>query len=879
MKLKYYLNGLLAALLLATASCSTDELVKTDGEQPVIDADGTRTLKLRFDGLSIGTDKPDTKAGSTIATDEENLVDDLVLILVSGNDPITAQTETWHYSKENFDVPDGVNKLLLTQEGKFLNGVVKTKLTGNIGGNIYVNGLSMSTTDAPVKVEDQIDELIQAKSPNAPTLNYILSQKNADGLYRYVKTDLVAQPIATPLPMFNIEIGIPENYTSTVIPLHRLVARFDLQNKIDNIRVLRIIPRNAVDISNVDDRNDIRIDRMAPVTVYAGTDYDSEEALASQKATSLFYTLASYLNNGQQPMTFDVETVLKDAAGNWASKTYNLQLTRDGRQIDIDANTRYTILLTEATDQTLTGSILIADWNEGGPIDGEMGNTGAVPEFAFPTQANEMPTIRVGTSNQHILAVDPKKANSSIKLSIPNYKTAIETGAANVDNVLTNLSFDIVPLDGNASNVWIKADGTTPFALDENALVCTFVAKSTGAPDSYTGEYPSLMIRVKNKVNPAQYMAVKVVSWMMTESGGLQDRYGNAGTESHPYEIHTTDDLLAMMGTPSYAFKDKFINLESDIDLSEYVFEKGVTAPKVGLAVSNSGLNTCTFNGNHHTIRNFTLKRDINASNIDGTVHAIGFFSCQSSLSTIYNLSITGSITVNAANGSYDYQIGGITSNPLGDTYTNCHNHIDITVNDEAPAAHTNSATGGIASASAPTLIVGCSNTGTIRSNSPYVGGIVGMLFEVGSGDNPIVAGCINNGKIIPGNSSLAGGLAGAVTNKNSIYISNCFNSSVINGGKGGAFGAILTPGNSPAPLAPSETPVVNIINCFYNTTGSSYENAWGTAIESDAMKTRNFVNQLNDFSKLLKVPGFQMLSPLLNNCFQYKMDSYPVLK
>ena len=109
MKLKYYLNGLLAALLLATASCSTDELVKTDGEQPVIDADGTRTLKLRFDGLSIGTDKPDTKAGSTIATDEENLVDDLVLILVSGNDPATAQTETWHYSKENFDVPDGAN--------------------------------------------------------------------------------------------------------------------------------------------------------------------------------------------------------------------------------------------------------------------------------------------------------------------------------------------------------------------------------------------------------------------------------------------------------------------------------------------------------------------------------------------------------------------------------------------------------------------------------------------------------------------------------------------------------------------------------------------------------------------------------------------------
>ena len=873
MKLKYYLNGLLAALLLATASCSTDELVKTDGEQPVIDADGTRTLKLRFDGLSIGTDKPDTKAGSTIATDEENLVDDLVLILVSGNDPITAQTETWHYSKENFDVPDGVNKLLLTQEGKFLNGVVKTKLTGNIGGNIYVNGLSMSTTDAPVKVEDQIDELIQAKSPNAPTLNYILSQKNADGLYRYVKTDLATQPIATPLPMLNIGVGFPVNSTSTVIPLYRLVARFDLQNKIDNMRVLRIIPRNAVDISNIN-RNDIRIDRMAPVTVYAGIDYDSEEALASQKATSLFYTLASYLNNGQQPMTFDVETVLKDAAGNWVNKIYNLQLTRDGRQIEVDSNTRYTILLTEATDQTLTGSILISAWSEGGPIDGEMGNTGAAPEFAFPTQATDMPTIQVGTSNQHILAVDPKMANSSIKLSIPNYKTAIETGATNVNNVLNNLAFDIVPLDGNASNVWIKADGTTPFALDENALVCTFVAKSTGAPDSYAGEYPSLMIRVKNKVNPAQYMAVKVVSWMMTESGGLQDRYGNAGTESHPYEIHTTDDLLAMMGTPSYAFKDKFINLESDIDLSEYVFEKGVTAPKVGLAVSNSGLNTCTFNGNHHTIRNFTLKK-----NLDASEYYAGFF-VETKNCIISNLSITGNITTNVLEDSQGYFIGGIFSDSYNGIYINCHNHINITLNDTKPTQRSGGTyLGGVGGNLASSILIGCSNTGIIRSDSEFTGGIAGVLSTQGSNKNPLIVGCSNSGEIIPGSSSFSGGLVGVVLNNNKIYISNCFNSSVINGGKGGAFGTIANSGPSLDHLRPDDTPAVNIINCFYNTTGSSYENAWGTAIESDAMKTGNFVNQLNDFSEFTNILDFNKYYPLLNNCFRYKTDSYPVLK
>lgn len=873
MKLKYYLNGLLAALLLATASCSTDELVKTDGEQPEINADGTRTLKLRFEGFSIGTDKPETKAGNAIATDEENRVDDLLLLLATGDDPATAQMETWHYSKENLDVPDGVNKLLLTQDGKYLNGVIKTKLTGRIGAFILTNGLSISNTETPVKLEDQATEFhrIQTTPGTDPLL--ILSRKNADGLYRYQRLDLAAQPITTPLPMYKFRIDIPDNSTTIAIPLLRSVARFDLQNKIDNLRILRITPRNAVNTASMSGENPVRIDRMAPVTVYPGTTYDSEEAIDSQKVTSLFYTQGSPLNatTGQQPMTFEVEAILRDAAGNWVNKTYNLQLTRDGQQITIAPNTRYTIILSEATEQTLTGSILISDWNTGGQIDGEIGNTGAVPEFAFPEQAANMPTTLVGTSNQHIVVVDPKTTNGTIKLSIPNYKTEIAPGASEstIEEVMKHLDIDFISLDGESLNEWIEYNSPSPFALEGNALICTFEVREFGPSDN--PKYPGMMIRVKNKINPAQYMAVKVISWIISDRVGFKDRYGNAGTENDPYEIHTTDDLLAMMGSPSSAFHNKFISLESDIDLSEYVFATGIQAPLVGMSAPDYGLDHCTFNGNNHTIRNFTLKQDINSS-----ANNVGFFSCETTASTISDLSITGSITVNAASGNYTYQVGGITSNPSNDTYINCHSHIDITVNDAVPAEHENSVTGGITSGSNPVLIARCSNTGTIRSNSTYVGGITGILYELSSGDNPIVAGCFNSGTIIPGNTSLAGGIVGVVSSKNNIYISNCFNSSVINGGKGGAFGGfrlgsdLLTPGNIPA---------ANIINCFYNTTGSTYENTWGTAVESDAMKTKDFANRLNDFSELLAVPGFDTYSPILNNCFQYKADSYPVLK
>ena len=884
MKLKYYLNGLLAALLLATTSCSTDELVKKDGEQPEINADGTRTLKLRFDGLSIGADNPGTKAGSAIATDEENLVDDLLMLLISNT---TGEQEIWHYSKDNLDEPDGVDKLLLEQDGKVLNGVIKTKLTGELEAAILTNGLTLSPTEAPVKLEDW--PLV----PTADIINYnkyILTTKNADGIYRTRRTDLATQPITTPLPMCNIRVEIPENSTSAVIPLERLVARFDLQNRIDNLRILRIIPRNAVDIAsnNPDDVPDTRIDKMAPVSVYTDVDYDSDAAIASQKAAPLFYTNASALNatNGIQPMTFDVDAVYKDATGNWINKTYNLQLTRDGRQMKINSNTRYTIVLTDATDQTLTGSILISDWNTGDQIDGGMGNTGAVPTIEFiPGDADSAGKL-LGTSNQAVVVVDPQTADGTIrkvKIMIPNYKTDFDSSITPGDasGIPSHLSVDIIPLDGVEDNIWLKDPEIQAAGDDSGVAIFGFEFKSRTA-DSYTGEYPSLMIRIKNKANPTQYASIKLVSWNMSD--GTADRYGNTGTESDPYEIRTPDDMLAMMGAPSYAFIDKYISLENDIDLSEYVFEKGVLAPAsyIDPTSYDAGISNCTFNGNNHTIRNFMLKQDISATGIDASnpVHAIGFFSCKTATSTISDLSITGSITVNAASGNYDYQVGGITSNPIGgDSYINCHSHIDITVNDAAPADHANSVTGGITSVSNPTLIGGCSNTGTIRSNSPYVGGIIGILYEVSDSDDPIVAGCFNSGTIIPGSSSQAGGIAGVVTNKNNIYISNCFNSSVINGGKGGVFGGFVTTGSGSVPIAPGETPAANIYRCFYNTTGSAYENTWGTAIESDAMKTRDFVNKLNDFSELLAIPGFDVLSPILNNCFQYKADSYPVLK
>lgn len=341
MKIKHILNGLLAALLLATASCSTDEQVKNEGDGSEVNADGTRTIKFKLEGLTLASEKNGTKAGSsTIATDEENVVDDLRLALFtnpsSSSFDKTTDQEIWYYSKDNLDAPDGVNKLLLTQDGKNLTGVIKTKLTGNISAYLLTNGVTFRKANGSAltlpEFPDQIYDLIKVGSNDG-----IIVRKETSGAYGATLLDFANTQITTPLPMSTTSVINTGISSSLSFKLERAVARFDLQNRIEKLRILSITPKNApIAIS----RRSGRIDQMKPVPVYTGTDYAGDEALAAQTAVPLFYTLPSQLDDARmQPMTFDVKAMLRAADGTWTEKIYNLQLTREGKQLAILQNT------------------------------------------------------------------------------------------------------------------------------------------------------------------------------------------------------------------------------------------------------------------------------------------------------------------------------------------------------------------------------------------------------------------------------------------------------------------------------------------------------------------------------------------------------------
>ena len=292
MKLKQFLHGALATLLVvAAASCSTDELTKK-GPDPEggTNADGTRTLKFRMEGLTIAPGKTKAPDAGAIATDEENLVDDLILVLSVGNFA-DGQMEIWHYSKDNLDEPDGINKLLLAQNGKYLDGVVKTKLetageTLHIA--VYTNGLTFTSADnKPYSLPD-FAAMVEDRTTLPTGMGTTL--KNENGTYGTELIDPAVKLFTPPLPMMGGTDITDAGATTFALPLERLVARFDLQNQVENVRFLSITPLNVPANMQAMGLNDIEfIDKTPPVTVYNGTDYESPEAIASQKAASLFY--------------------------------------------------------------------------------------------------------------------------------------------------------------------------------------------------------------------------------------------------------------------------------------------------------------------------------------------------------------------------------------------------------------------------------------------------------------------------------------------------------------------------------------------------------------------------------------------------------------
>lgn len=837
MKLKQFLHGALATLLVvAAASCSTDELTKkgTDPEGGT-NADGTRTLKFRMEGLTIASGKTKAPDAGAIATDEENLVDDLILILSVGDD--NRESEIWHYSKDNLDEPDGVNKLLLAQNGKYLDGVVRTKLEGDPNVAVYINGLTFFSAD---KKPCSLPDFADPEFLTTPPAGIATTLKNENGTYGTELLDLAVKQFAPPLPMMG-EATTGEGATTFSLALERVVARFDLQNQVENVRFLSITPLNVPAYCLMMNLEKMSfIDKTPPVIVYNGTDYESPEAIASQKAASLFYTYPYKREEGQPTMTLEVKAVYRDELGNWTPKTYTLKLTRDGAEINIMQNTRYTIVITEATDQTLTSTIRIANWEMGSDLDGNLSTevaklTPEIGNFAG-TNASVVPL-----NGQNMIVVDPIGTSSTVTFSVTNY-------ASDMGSSSDNLLCDIVSADNTPANIWL--DNNT--GSEDSYSFAVNASKVTELTDASTTSLPDLIIRVKNAKNPANYQTVRVVPSWVRNSGTEKDRYGNAGTEADPYELKSTSDLLGFLAatnkkpTPN-KFSSKFIELTNDIDLEGYELSNGASI--------NSGSGnkfTGKLDGNGHTVRNLKIKVNQTSSSSDVSVGLFAY----TDRSTISNLSVTGTIEISTETTGKVF-VGGIVGEGTG-YITNCHSNVNITVdcsnskiyenpnNPGLPMTGIGGVTGCCSVTNSLLQIRGCSNSGTITANHGFVGGIAGyttgVITSYNTGNIRTTADC-----------EAVGGIAGEIyyntlnTNWRQSGIHNSYNTAVITGGThtGGIIGSCYQQDNE-GNIARKYDLVASDGSCYYNSETGSGTNPTGVAVPLSGMTGSQILEGLN---------------------------------
>lgn len=832
MKLKQFLHGALATLLVvAAASCSTDELTKkgTDPEGGT-NADGTRTLKFRMEGLTIAPGKTKAPDAGAIATDEENLVDDLILILSVGNFA-DGQMEIWHYSKDNLDEPDGINKLLLAQNGKYLDGVVKTKLetageTLHIA--VYTNGLTFTSADnKPYSLPD-FAAMVEDRTTLPTGMGTTL--KNENGTYGTELIDPAVKLFTPPLPMMGGTDITDAGATTFALPLERLVARFDLQNQVENVRFLSITPLNVPANMQAMGLNDIEfIDKTPPVIVYNGTDYESPEAIASQKAASLFYTYPYKREEGQPTMTLEVKAVYRDELGNWTPKTYNLKLTRDGAEINIMQNTRYTIVITEATDQTLTSTIRIANWEMGSDLDGNLSTEVATKTPQLGSFAGTNASL-VPLNGQNMIVVDPIGTSSTVTFSVTNY-------ASDMGSDADNLLCDIVSADNDPTHIWL--DANTGSGADYSFAVNA--TKVTELTDASITSLPDLIIRIKNAKNPANYQTVRVIPSWVRNDGTEKDRYGNAGTEADPYELKSTSDLLGFLAATNgsagaNSFSEKYIELTNDIDLEGYELSNGV---------GNGGSFQGYLNGNGHTIRNLKIK--VNQTDVSSSDVSVGLITKILYRPILTNLSVTGTIEVSTATTGKVF-VGGIVGSGNG-YITNCHSKVNITVDCPNSQMYDRTPTtciGGILGRSndpgeSKLQIRGCSNSGTITANHGFVGGIAGYALGVITS--------YNIGNIRATGCEAVGGIAGEITYKdnNPSGIYNSYNTAVITGGAhtGGIIGSCYYTSNNSNYIREYDK-VVGDGSCYYNSETAGGTNLTGTAVPLSGMTDVQIVEGLN---------------------------------
>ena len=332
---------------------------------------------------------------------------------------------------------------------------------------------------------------------------------------------------------------------------------------------------------------------------------------------------------------------------------------------------------------------------------------------------------------------------------------------------------------------------------------------------------------------------------------------GGEGTQASPYLIKTVDDLKALskaVEEDMNTFAGKFFRMENDINLAgvEDLRPIGNGFDRTADDATRIRPFMGTFDGNNHSIRNFTFHNDQYAM--------FGFFGIVKG-ATIKNL------TIASGKVEGDHIIGGIVGVGMdGTKIINCHTGKDYVVNchrfygggivggliagaaseiadctNDAPLTCYLGITGGLVGSNTQdgTKIERCGNRAAVKEHSTNTGGIIGQIKR-----SITIRDCYNTGEVSALNEQSAtdGTIGGIIGNTEEavdgsiIEITNCYQA-----------GALIY--SSPTlmdPIVPGSFPTT-IFNSYYAKMedGSSYST--GIGVDYEDMKKQEFVNKLNE--------------------------------
>lgn len=199
-----------------------------------------------------------------------------------------------------------------------------------------------------------------------------------------------------------------------------------------------------------------------------------------------------------------------------------------------------------------------------------------------------------------------------------------------------------------------------------------------------------------------------------------------SGASNNPYQITNADELAEMANFLGEKRKGTCFKLMNDIDLTNWIVEKGQDEGWIPLGSSSSPF-MGNFDGNGYSIKGMVINRP--------DMDNVGFWGF------IWNASISNLI-IKESSITARQNVGGIAGHSYSSTITNCTYSGEV-------CGSSNNIGGIIGYSQLPTTCISCKHYGSINGNN-NIGGIIGNLEGTSTqSKDASVSSCCNYGNIV----------------------------------------------------------------------------------------------------------------------------------